>query len=73
MSTGMAARSPDLTLPNFSLWHLLKKKVYTKKLHIINNQKENIHQEIAAIPVDMLQHIFANLEHHVWFCMDARR
>jgi hypothetical protein len=53
----------------FFLWGLLKGKVYINKPCKIYNPKENIHQETAAIPVDMLQHIVANLEHCIQLCV----
>lgn len=40
------------------------------KPHIINNLKENIFQEIEAIPVDVLQ-VLSSLEYCILLCMDA--
>jgi hypothetical protein len=37
------------------------------KPRTILDLKENIHQEIAAMPEDILQRVFANLEHGVQF------
>jgi len=65
-------RPPDLTLPEFFLWGLLKGKVYTNKPHTISDLQQNVCHEIAAISAQTLQHVFASLEHHVQLCMDAR-
>jgi hypothetical protein len=35
------------------------------KSYIMDDLKENIHQEITAIPVGMLQCVFANSNHHI--------
>jgi hypothetical protein len=45
---------------------LLKGKVYTNKSRTIDDLKESIHHETAAIPAaDMLQCVYVNLEHCV--------
>jgi hypothetical protein len=41
------------------------------KLHMMDSLKGNIHQETAAIPVDLLQHVFAILGYCIQFCMDS--
>ena len=47
-------RSPDLTPPDFFLWGYLKSKVYVNKPRTVEELKENIREEIAAIPAEML-------------------
>jgi hypothetical protein len=47
------AQPLDLTSTDFSLSVLLKGKVYRHEPHTIDDLKENIHQEIATVPVDI--------------------
>ena len=58
-------RSPDLTPPDFFLWGHLKTKVYVNKPRTIQDLKENIKSEIAAIDSGMLQRTFANMERRI--------
>ena len=46
-------RSPDLTPPDFFLWGYLKSKVYVNKPRTVAELKDNIREEIAAIPAEM--------------------
>ena len=53
-------RSPDLTLPDFFLWGYLKSKVYVNKPRNVEELKDNICEEIAAIPAEMLAKTMEN-------------
>ena len=50
-------RSPDLTPPDFFLWGYLKSKVYVNKPRTVAELKDNIREEIAAIPAEMLKDV----------------
>ena len=54
--------SPDLTPPDFFLWGSLEGKVYRNKPCTVEDLKENIQREIAAIPSNMLADKFMNTE-----------
>ena len=62
-------RSLDLTPPDFFLWGSLSGKVYWNKPRTVEDLKENIQREIAAIPPDMLADTFRNMERHVEMCL----
>jgi hypothetical protein len=49
------AKSPDL-------WRYLKSKVYEKKPRTTEDLKQNIREEMAAIPPTMLQRVMQNLQ-----------
>ena len=50
---GWPARSPDLTTCDFFLWGYLKATVYARRPGTIEQLKEAIRQEVAAIPPAM--------------------
>jgi hypothetical protein len=47
------ARPPDLSACDYFLWGYLKSKVYISRPRTITKLKQNIREEIAAIPVKM--------------------
>ena len=53
-------RSSDLTPPDFFLWGYLKSKVYVNKPRTVEELKDNIRKEIAAIPAKMLAKTMEN-------------
>ena len=53
-------RSPDLTPPDFFLWGYLKPKVYVNKPRTVEELKDNIGEEITAIPAEMLAKTMEN-------------
>ena len=55
-------RSPDLTPPDFFLWGYLKSRVYVNKPRTVEELKDNIREEIAAIPAEMLAKTMENAE-----------
>jgi hypothetical protein len=57
---GWPARSPDLTPCDFFLWGFLKAKVYARRPGTIEQLKEAIRQEIAAIPPAMIRKAMDN-------------
>jgi hypothetical protein len=56
----------------FSCGIIKKENYYMIKPCTINGLKGSIYleKEIAAIPADILQHVFASLEHHIQSSMD---
>ena len=48
-------RTPDWTPPDFFLWGYLKSKVYVNKPRTVEELKDNIREEIEAIPAEMLE------------------
>ncbi|CAK1591148.1 unnamed protein product [Parnassius mnemosyne] len=61
-------RSPDLTPCDFFLWGYLKSRVYLNKPTTISQLKQNIHEEIAAIPRSMCQRVFQSLRSRFQEC-----
>lgn len=53
-------RSPDVTPPDFFLWGYLKNKVYSNNPKNIDQLKENIRGEMAAITPALLKKVFNN-------------
>jgi hypothetical protein len=56
------ARSPDLNACDFFLWGYLKSKVYEKKPRTTEDLKQNIKEEVAAIPPTMVQRVMQNFQ-----------
>jgi hypothetical protein len=59
---GWPARSPNLNACDFFLWRYLKSKVYEKKPRTTEHLKQNIREEVAAIPPTMLQRVMQNFQ-----------
>ena len=58
---GWPARSPDLNPCDFFLWGYLKSKVYIHRPQSIEQLKDAIHQETAAIPHEMTRRVMDNV------------
>jgi hypothetical protein len=56
------AKSPDLNACDYFLWRYLKSKVYEKKPRTTEDLKQNIREEVAAIPPTMLQRVMQNFQ-----------
>lgn len=65
-------RSPDLAAPDFFLWGFLKSKVYANKPKTIEELKNNIRDEIAAISSETLAHTMENAEKRAHFCLSNK-
>ena len=65
-------RSPDLTPPDFFLWGYLKSKVYVNKPRTVEELKDNIREEIAAIPAEMLAKTMENAAKRAQNAINAR-
>lgn len=62
------ARSPDLSVCDFFLWGYLKGKVYRTRPATIHELKENIENEITAIPQDLLHRAFQSFRNRLVEC-----
>lgn len=56
------ARSPDLNPADLWLWGYLKERVFLTKPNSIDQLKESITQNIAAIPADLLRAAVYSIE-----------
>lgn len=62
-------RSPDLSVCDFYLWGYLKSRVYSHKPRTLDELKNAIAQEIAAIPAEMLVRVMASFEKRLESCI----
>jgi hypothetical protein len=64
-------RSPDLNACDFFLCGYLESKVYEKKPRSTEDLKQNIREEVAAIPPTMLlQRVMQNFKKRLLECVD---
>ena len=66
---GWPAQSPDLTPCDFFLWGYLKAKVYARRPGTIEQLKEAIRQEVAAIPPAMTRKVMDNFRERLQQCV----
>ena len=62
-------RSPDLTPCDYFLWGYLKTKVFETKPRTIADLKQWIQDEVAAIPVEMLQEVMNSFRSRLEECV----
>lgn len=62
-------RSPDLTAPDFFLWGFLKSKVYANNPKTLDELRNNIRAEIAAISPEMLTNVMTDAKKRAKFCI----
>lgn len=65
-------RSPDLSAPDFFLWGYLKERVYRNKPRSIEELKENIRNEIAALGPEILEKVMDNAIARARLCKDEQ-
>ena len=63
-------RSPDLTPCDFFLWGYLKSRVFNNRPRTLDDLKTNIREEVANIPVDMLERVMRNTRNRFVQCID---
>ena len=63
-------RSPDLNACDFFLWGYIKSKVYENQPRTAADLKQNIRNEVAAIPGVMLQRGMQNFRKRFQECVD---
>ena len=67
------ARSPELTLPNFFLWRFLKDRVFRRRIMTIQEFKQAIVDEVAAIDEDLQRRVYGNFQTRLQQCIDVNR
>ena len=65
------ARSPQLTLPNVFLWGFLKDRVFRRRIVTIQELKQAIVDEVAAIDEDLRRRVYGNLQTILQQCIDV--
>jgi len=67
------AQSPDLTVPDLFLWGFLKDRVFRRRIMTIQELKQAIVDEVAAIDGDPRRHMYSNFQTHLQQCIDVNR
>jgi len=57
------ARSPDLTVPDFFLWVFLKDRVFRRRIMTIQELKQAIVDEVAAVDEDLWRRVYDIFRH----------
>jgi len=65
------ARSSDLTEPDFFLWGFLKDHVFQRCIMTIQELKQAIVDEVAAIDEDLRRHMYGNFQTRLQQCSDV--
>ena len=65
------ARSPDLTVPDFFLWGFLKDRVFWRRIVTIQELKQAIVDEVAAIDKDLRRRVYGNYQTRLQQCIDV--
>jgi hypothetical protein len=65
------ARSPDLTVPDFFLWGFLKDRVFRRRIMTIQELKQAIVDEVAAIDEDLRRRVYNNFQTRLQKCIDV--
>lgn len=63
------ANSPDLTPLDFFLFGYLKNKVYSNRLHNLDELQAAITNEVQNITEEMLQNVFRNMRRRINLCV----
>ena len=67
---GWPPRSPDLNPCDYFLWGYLKSKVYTQRPRAVEELKDAIRHEIAAITPEMINRVIDHFHKRVNLCVD---
>ena len=65
------ARSPDLTVPDFFLWGFLNNRVFQWPIMTIQELKQAIVDEVAAIDEDVRRSVYRDLQTRLQQCIDV--
>jgi len=65
------ARSPDLTVPDFFLWGFLKDRVFRRRIMTIQELKQAIVDEVAAIVEDLRRRVYGDFQTRLQQCIDV--
>ena len=63
------ARSPDLTLPDVFLWGFLKDRVFRRRTVTIQELKQTVVDEAAAIDEDLRRRVYGNFQTRLQQCI----
>jgi len=63
------ARSPDLTLPDVFLWGFLKDRVFRRRTMTIQELKQTVVDEAAAIDEDLRRRVYGNFQTRLQQCI----
>ena len=65
------ARSPDLTVPDFFLWGFLNDRVFWRRIVTIQELKQAIIDEVAAIDENLRRRMYGNFQTRLQQCIDV--
>lgn len=65
------ARSPDLSVLDFFLWGYLKDRVFKRRIVNIQELKQAIVEEVAAIDADLRRRVFGSFQKRLQQCIDV--
>jgi len=65
------ARSPELTVLDFFLWGFLKDRVFWRRIVTIQELKQAIVDEVAAINEDLRRRVYGNFQARLQQCIDV--
>ena len=64
------ARSPEITLPDFLLWEFLKDRVFRRRIMTIQELKQAIVDDVAAVDEDLRSCVYGNFQTRLQQCID---
>ena len=67
------ARSPDFILPDFFLWRFMKDRVFRRRIMTIQELKQAVVDEVAAIDEDLRRRVYGNFQTRLQQCIDINR
>jgi len=67
----LSAWSPDLTVPDFFLWGFLKDLVFWRRIMTIQELKQAIVDEVAAIDEDLWWRVYGKVQTRLQQCIDV--
>jgi len=65
------AQLPDLAVPDFILWGFLKDRVFRRHIMTIQELKQAIVDEVAAIEKDLRRREYGNFQTRLQQCIDV--
>ena len=70
-NTAWSALSPKLTVPDFFLWRFLKDRMFRRRIMTIQELKQTIVDEVAAIVEDLRRRVYGNFQTRLQQCIDV--
>jgi len=68
-----SARSAELTVPGFFLWGFLKDHVFRRRIMTIQELKQAIVDDVAAIDEDLRRRVYGKFQTRLQQCIDVNR